>query len=140
MKANVPFLMKTSTEDNVFTFDNVTLESGDPVVSGDNYDYVGNYDGIIKIPTGMWFLASNTFYRSIGKSTMKGYRAYFRPKDATNSRPLQLSIDGVPTGIDNILAPGGDEDVYTTDGVKMPNSKNLQKGVYINGHNKVLKK
>lgn len=140
-EANVPFLMKTSTEDNVFTFDNVTLESGDPVVSGDDYDYVGNYDGKITIPTGMWFLASNTFYRSIGKSTMKGYRAYFRPKDAANSRPMQLSIDGVPTGIDNIVAPdGGDEDVYTTDGVKMPDGRNLQKGVYINGHNKVLKK
>ncbi len=141
IKANVPFLMKTSTEDNVFTFENVTLESGDPVVSGEDYDYVGNYAGKITLPMGTWFIASNTFYRSIGKSTMKGYRAYFSPKDASNSRPLQMSIDGVPTGIDNILAPGnGDEDIYSTDGVKMPDSKNLQKGVYINGHNKVLKK
>lgn len=140
-EANVPFLMKTSTEANIFTFDNVTLESGDPVVSGKDYDYVGNYDGKITLPAGTWFIASNTFYRSIGKSTMKGYRAYFRPKDASNSRPLQLSIDGVPTGIENILAPdGGDEDIYSTDGVKMPGSKNLQKGVYIKGHNKVLKK
>lgn len=140
-KANVPFLLETTTENSVFTFDNVTIESGDPVVSGEDYDYVGNYDGKITLEAGLWFLASNTFYRSIGKSTMKGYRAYFRPKNAANSRPLQMSIDGAPTGIEQILAPGsGDEDVYSTDGVKMPGSKNLQKGVYIKGHNKVLKK
>ena len=141
IQANVPFLMTTSTENEVFSFDDVTIESGEPVVSGIDYDFVGNYDGKITLPAGTYFFNSNIFYRSIGKSTMKGYRAYIKPHDAANSRPLQTSIDGVPTSIDNIFAPtNGDEDIYTTDGVKMPDSKNLQKGVYINGHNKVLKK
>lgn len=47
----------------------------------------------------------------------------------------------MPTAIENILAPeSGDADIYSTDGVKMQDFNNLQKGVYINGHNKVLKK
>lgn len=139
--ANVPFLLTTSTENGVFNFDNVTIESGEPVATGTDYDYVGNYDGKIILPYGTYFFNSNTFYRSIGKSTMKGYRAYFKEHESAGSRPIKLVIDGMPTAIENILAPeSGDADIYSTDGVKMQDFKNLQKGVYINGHNKVLKK
>ncbi len=139
--ANVPFLLTTSTENGVFNFDNVTIESGEPVATGADYDYVGNYDGKITLPYGTYFFNSNTFYRSIGKSTMKGYRAYFKEHESAGSRPIKLVIDGMPTAIENILAPeSGDADIYSTDGVKMQDFKNLQKGVYINGHNKVLKK
>ena len=139
--ANVPFLLTTSTENGVFNFDNVTIESGEPVATGTDYDYVGNYDGKITLPYGTYFFNSNTFYRSIGKSTMKGYRAYFKEHESAGSRPIKLVIDGMPTAIENILAPeSGDADIYSTDGVKMQDFKNLQKGVYINGHNKVLKK
>lgn len=139
--ANVPFLLTTSTENGVFNFDNVTIESGEPVATGTDYDYVGNYDGKITLPYGTYFFNSNTFYRSIGKSTMKGYRAYFKEHESAGSRPIKLVIDGMPTAIENILAPeSGNADIYSTDGVKMQDFKNLQKGVYINGHNKVLKK
>lgn len=139
--ANVPFLLTTSTENGIFNFDNVTIESGEPVATGTDYDYVGNYDGKITLPYGTYFFNSNTFYRSIGKSTMKGYRAYFKEHESAGSRPIKLVIDGMPTAIENILAPeSGDADIYSTDGVKMQDFKNLQKGVYINGHNKVLKK
>lgn len=139
--ANVPFLLTISTENGVFNFDNVTIESGEPVATGTDYDYVGNYDGKITLPYGTYFFNSNTFYRSIGKSTMKGYRAYFKEHESAGSRPIKLVIDGMPTAIENILAPeSGDADIYSTDGVKMQDFKNLQKGVYINGHNKVLKK
>ena len=139
--ANVPFLLTTSTENGVFNFDNVTIERGEPVATGTDYDYVGNYKGKITLPNGTYFLNSNTFYRSIGKSTMKGYRAYFKEHKSAGSRPIKLVIDGMPTAIENILAPeSGDADIYSTDGVKMQDFKNLQKGVYINGHNKVLKK
>ena len=139
--ANVPFLLTTSTENGVFNFDNVTIESGEPVATGTDYDYVGNYKGKITLPDGTYFFNSNTFYRSIGKSTMKGYRAYFKEHESAGSRPIKLVIDGMPTAIENILAPeSGDADIYSTDGVKMQDFKNLQKGVYINGHNKVLKK
>ena len=139
--ANVPFLLTTSTENGVFNFDNVTIESGEPVATGTDYDYVGNYDGKITLPDGTYFFNSNTFYRSMGKSTMKGYRAYFKEHESAGSRPIKLVIDGMPTAIENILAPeSGDADIYSTDGVKMQDFKNLQKGVYINGHNKVLKK
>lgn len=139
--ANVPFLLTTSTENGVSNFDNVTIESGEPVATGTDYDYVGNYDGKITLPYGTYFFNSNTFYRSIGKSTMKGYRAYFKEHESAGSRPIKLVIDGMPTAIENILAPeSGDADIYSTDGVKMQDFKNLQKGVYINGHNKVLKK
>lgn len=139
--ANVPFLLTTSTENGVFNFDNVTIESGEPVATGTDYDYVGNYKGKITLPNGTYFFNSNTFYRSMGKSTMKGYRAYFQEHESAGSRPIKLVIDGMPTAIENILAPeSGDADIYSTDGVKMQDFKNLQKGVYINGHNKVLKK
>ncbi len=139
--ANVPFLLTISTENGVFNFDNVTIESGEPVATGTDYDYVGNYDGKITLPYGTYFFNSNTFYRSIGKSTMKGYRAYFKEHESAGSRPIKLVIDGMPTAIENILAAeSGDADIYSTAGGEMQDFKNLQKGVYINGHNKVLKK
>lgn len=58
--ANVPFLLTTSTENGVFNFDNVTIESGEPVATGTDYDYVGNYDGKITLPYGTYFFNSNT--------------------------------------------------------------------------------
>lgn len=139
--ANVPFVMTTGTTGNVFTFDNVTLVKGTPVTKGNNCDFVGNYDGKITLPKGTYFFSSNVFYASVGKSTSKGYRAYFRDHDGSGGSRLKLSVDGVPTSIDKVVVPhDGDADVFTTDGIQLPEDARLSKGVYIKGGKKVYSK
>lgn len=141
-KANVPFLITTSTEESSFKFDQVALEDATPTTSGNYYDFVGNYNGKITLPEGAWFLNSNTFYRSVGKSTLKGYRAYFEPKATTaKSETLGLNIDGTTTGIESVVDYDGTHgDIYNISGQKMHTKKHadLPKGVYIEGHNKVI--
>lgn len=140
LEPNEPVLMKTTSEAGTFKFDGVTVVKGTPVKEGTDFNFVGNYDGAITIPSGSYFLNNNKFYKSAGKSYLKSYRAYFSPV-GTNSRPLELAIDGVPTGIDKIMIDDGTQaEVYTTDGVQVPQNAKLQRGVYITGGKKVYTK
>lgn len=144
-KANVPFLMKSSTEENIFRIKGVTLEqSSSPVAAGTNYDLVGNYDGKTTLDAGLWFLSGNTLYRSTGRSTLRGYRAYIR-ETATGAKAnsLLLEIDGVATGIKSVLGDGPDDaTTYTLGGQRMKTAKDesLPKGVYIRDSKKVVVK
>lgn len=144
-KANVPFLLKSSTEENSFRIKGVTLEqSSSPVAAGSNYDFVGNYDGKTTLDAGLWFLSGNTFYRSTGRSTLRGYRAYFR-EAATGAKAnnLLLEIDGVATGIQSVLGDGPDDaTTYNLGGQRMKTAKDdsLPKGVYIRDSKKVVVK
>lgn len=143
-RANVPFLILTKSAETSFVFDDVSLVDASPVASGSSYDFSGNYGGRISIPSGAWFLNSNTFYRSVGKSSLSGYRAYFAPRDI-NAKPaaISLSVDGVPTGIEGIDADdSANADIYNISGQKMrsKHKADLPNGVYIEGGSKVIVK
>lgn len=143
-KANVPFLMKSNIEDNIFRIDNVTLVKDDsPVATGANYDFVGNYGGRMTLPEGDWFLSSNKFYRSIGKSSLRGYRAYFAPKaSGAKAANLSLVIDGEATGITlvNMNDDVADNETYSLSGQQMPGKGPMPQGVYVKKAKKVIVK
>lgn len=145
IKANVPFLMKVNTEESIFRIENVTLaQNSAPVASGTNYDFVGNYGGKITLPEGVWFLSGNKFYRSVGKSTLGGYRAYFKPTAPSGAKAnkLNLVIDGITTGISSVINTDidADADTYNLQGQQMPSNGSLPHGVYIKDAKKVIVK
>lgn len=145
IKANVPFLMKANTEESIFHIENVTLaQNSTPVASGTNYDFVGNYGGKITLPEGVWFLSGNKFYRSVGKSTLSGYRAYFKPTAPSGAKAnkLNLVIDGITTGISSVINTDidADADTYNLQGQQMPSNGSLPHGVYIKDAKKVIVK
>lgn len=85
-QAFVPFLIKISSEDvdadskyaGPYTFNYVSVGSSDntpqSVKTGGTFVGTAVKGGI---PTGAWFISDNTFYKSVGKSTSRAYRAYF---------------------------------------------------------------
>lgn len=137
-KANEPFLLVTDTESKSFTFDDVDLQrSTSPVKTGTSYDFVGNYDGGITLEKGIWFLYNNLFYRSVGKSTLSGYRGYFRVRSASEAKELTLVLDDETTGITTVttVQPGT---TYNLQGQRVDGQ--LPQGIYIqDGQKKVVK-
>lgn len=145
IQANVPFLLKSSTAETIFHIDGVTLkQSTSPAVVGTNYDFVGNYGGNITLSDGLWFLSANTFYRSTGKSTLKGYRAYFQehPESSAKGNGPVLYIDNTSTGIHAVTNDESNSKVYNLGGqeVSGDDGQSLPDGVYIKKNHKVVVK
>lgn len=138
--ANVPFLIVIGTEGSSFTFDDVALVYGkNPVTTGTYYDFVGNYDGEVTIDEGQWIISNNKFYRSIGKSKLKGYRGYFKPHTGNEAKALTFVIDDEATGITTVFSSETTNETYNLQGQRV-NGKQLRRGVYItDGKKKVVK-
>lgn len=89
------------------------------------------------LDAGLYFISGGKFYRSVGKSKIKGYRAYFRPVDtATEAKASVMYVDGEATSITYVGADtqGMDSDtLYNINGQKVgkANQQNLPKGVYV---------
>lgn len=138
--ANVPFLMETSTANDAFTFEGIEMQYTDaPQQTGEGYDFVGNYAGRIAIPTGAWFINNNLFYQSVGKSTLKGYRAYFQSHDGSGAKALTLKVDDTATGITTIVPATTAAPVYNLQGQQVDESQK-QQGVYVSKGRKVVVK
>lgn len=144
-KANVPFLLTTPTASGTFYIDNVTpVQSATPVAEGTTYNFTGNYDGKITLDEGIWFLNNNTFYRSTGKSTLRGYRAYFTANDDNaKANAPRFYVDGVATDIKKVFTDAPDDgNVYNLGGQRVGSSADagVPQGVYIKENKKVVVK
>ena len=138
IEANKPFLMLTKTADTTFDIDNVeVVEGGEAVDPGLHYDFVGYYGESTYLEAGLYFISGGKLYRSVGKSKIKGYRAYFRPVDtATEAKASVMYVDGEATSITYVGADtqAADSDVlYNINGqeVGKASQQNLPKGVYV---------
>ncbi len=137
IEANRPFLMVTKTTDTTFNIDSVEVVEGETVVPGLYYDFIGYYGESMYLDAGLYFISGGKFYRSIGKSKIKGYRAYFRPVNATTEAKVSaMYVDGEATSITYVGADtqGIDSDtLYNINGqeVGKANQQNLPKGVYV---------
>lgn len=139
-KANVPFLIVTNTTDKQFTFDGVTLEyDTNPTTqtTGSFYDFIGNYQGLITLEDGLWFISNNLFYQSTGKSTLKGYRGYFKAREG-NAKELAFVIDDATTGITTLETVSAKANTYNLQGQRVEGR--LPQGIYIQGGQKKVVK
>lgn len=113
-QAFVPFLIKISSADltsnpscaGPYTFNYVSVGSSDntPQSVKTGGTFVGT---TIKgdIPTGAWFISDNTFYKSVGKSTSRAYRAYFTFTDEIDTS-VNVNVKQVNTLYDDVFEQG----------------------------------
>ena len=137
IEANVPVLVKATKAATEIAVDDVTVKTGAAKVEGNNFDFVGNYNGQIKLAAGLWFVGDDAIYKSEGNTNMKGFRAYFQAKDAVAN--VKLFIDGIATSINEINGAAAKEQgtIFNIAGQRM---SKLQRGVNIVGGKKVLVK
>lgn len=167
LSANTPYLIRTSSDIDEFTVNNVTVNGDHPKTTHEYYydpdndeDYLTlDFVGVFykqNIPENGIFLNGNSFYYSTGKSTIKGYRGYFVLDDGLQkivfegSSPnsslsnISISIDDELTAIEGISNNyRTNDDVYSVNGVYMGKASDMKKysrGVYIvNGKKVVIK-
>jgi len=143
IKANVPVLIKVSTSDSEFTFNDVTLNFGTPVANGENgnWNFVGTYQAGTKVPENAYELYNNKWYLSRGtdKYVINGFRSYIAPASTTASaKGLTVVVGDNATAIDNIVSEvTEDGTVYNIAGQRVGNN---QKGIVIKNGKTVLVK
>lgn len=142
IEANVPVLIGSATASTeVKNISNVLLKSGEAIVTGTNFDFVGTYDASMVIATGDYFIGNGAVYKSTGSTTIAGFRAYIKATTA-GARIANFNIgDGETTGIGASLNDKGqmtnDNVVYNLNGQRV---QKAQKGLYIQNGKKVIVK
>ena len=142
VKANVPVLLKSSTGEKVFSFNNRTIQSGDAIVAGSaNFDFVGSYNKETVVPENDYYLSDNKIFKSLGNgSTISATRAYIKTKDGSNARIASFFIDGEgqTTGIVNAKKVET-KDYYNLNGQRVDKAQ-MRKGLYIRDGRKMVVK
>ena len=133
--ANVPVLVKATTESTSQTFEGVQIvAAGDAKVAGTNFDFVGTYAPIATIAAGDYFIGNGKLYKSAGSTSMNAFRAYIHAKSA-EVKPI-LFIDDEATSIDAINGLEAESGViYNLAGQRI---SKMQKGINIVNGKKVL--
>lgn len=145
IEANVPYILKTTTAGTSYTFRDVTIApSATPVTEIGSVQFTGNYVAEHVLTTDDYYILGDKFYKSSGKTKMKGYRAYFHIPSSSGIKSLGFDF-GDPTaivslGTDALTQP---VDVYTPSGQlvrrQATSLDGLPRGVYIIGGKKVMK-
>ena len=161
IEANHPYLIKVTKDLTEFKVEGVDInpEDVDGLVSIDKDEYsykIGRNQSILHnsfvgtyvpmtIPEYGIFLNSNRFMSSVGKSTLKAFRAYFdfqvtyiEMSDVSNVK-YNMTIDGNATSIESIdkSEKVNVDGWYDLSGRKL-NNKPTEKGIYINNGKKQL--
>lgn len=143
IEANVPVLVKTSTQNSEFTFNDVTVNVAEPVAKGENgnWNFVGTYKAATAVPASNYELYNNKWYLSKGTSNyvVNGFRAFLAPASAAAAaKSLTVEIGGTPTAVDSIVADvTEDGEIYNISGQRIGS---MQKGINIKNGKKILVK
>ena len=151
IEANHPYVMKVSATVTEWTLEDVdvTVEDQPKVTAVERTEtqwseLVGTYLAQTDVPATCLVLNKNLFWYSMGKTKMKGYRAYFDFSDVladiedAQSTNIRFVIDGETTDISNLPDYKKNEvDSYDLSGRKV-NLEKAGKGVYVVGGKKVL--
>ena len=158
IEANHPYIIKVSQPVEAFTVEGVNITPEEAVIDFDNSplkdtprQMTGTYVANTVLNMGQLFISNNKFYYSVGKTKMKGYRAYFNFDDIlasfadtnngnTYSARISLTFDPVVvTQISNPSVAGqtGDDAYYDLQGRRVAKPR---KGLYIrNGRKTVVR-
>lgn len=148
IKAGVPYIIKPTENVENPTFRNVTITEVEPKTITDDtgtYAFVGTYNPTeLKTDGTELFLGDKDYLYKPSKidNKIKGMRAFFRIKDASQAKQSQynISIDGTTT----ITLPNPknipsttQERIYTLDGRQVHSINNLKSGIYIKNGKKI---
>ena len=150
IEANTPYIIKVSSPVSEFTVDGVDINPDDePAVTvgktnkGTFGSFTGSYVPML-IDEECLFLSENKFWYSMGKTSMKGYRAYFYFQDVLAAyyevSPARIGMvftDETETGISEITAKrhGENNRYYNLKGQLVDNPS---KGLYIKDGKKIV--
>ncbi len=153
--ANQPCLIKVSKDMTDFTLDDIDITPNEtPVktIKGDDEkqsSFIGTYVAQTDVPENCYFISGNKFYRSIGTTKTKAFRAYFDFSDVlaefgSAQANIRFMVDAEATEIGSIAAENvNNSGVYTLQGAALGNVKDvksLPKGIYIVNGKKVIVK
>lgn len=149
IQANRPYLLKSKKEityEEGFEVKNVDINPGTARIQMDWDDdaeayqtwFRGTYVPTVLTNNNWLFLSGNKFYYAKKDVTkVKGFRGYFKFKNAINAKykdissaGVKLFIDNIPTAIDSINDEINIEGIYDMSGRKL-NEMPKTKGVYI---------
>lgn len=152
IEAGNVYLVKTSKSDIEISMDNVKLVTDvvptsieEENVSGETGTFTGTFVKM-SLPEEVFFISNDLFYRSVGKTTIKGFRAWFDLSPIKLSEEalskMSINVDGETTAIEGINTNQRVvEGVYDLQGrkvmVKDGDINNLQRGIYIINGKKV---
>ena len=152
IEAGNVYLVKTSKSDIEISMDNVKLVTDvvptsieEENVSGETGTFTGTFVKM-SLPEEVFFISNDLFYRSVGKTTIKGFRAWFDLNPIKLSEEalskMSINVDGETTAIEGINTNQRVvEGVYDLQGrkvmVKDGDINNLQRGLYIINGKKV---
>ena len=118
------------------------MKTGEPIIEGQNYDFVGTYAASITLKEDDYFIGNNKLWEAEdGVTTVRGTRAYLRAKK--NAEEVQVRITDFHIGereatgivsIDNGVK-SIDNATFDLQGRKVTNVK---KGLYIKNSKKVV--
>ena len=148
IKAGVPYIIKPTKDVVNPIFRNVVITAVEPKEITDNtgtYAFVGAYSPTeLKTDGTELFLGDKDYlYKPLkDDNKIKGMRAFFRIKDASQAKQSQysISIDGTTTitlpNTKNIPSTT-QERIYTLDGRQVHSTHNLKSGIYIKNGKKI---
>ena len=148
IKAGIPYIIKPKKDVVNPIFRNVTITEVEPKTITDetgNYAFVGAYSPTeLKTDGTELFLGDKDYlYKPLkDDNKIKGMRAIFRIKDASQAKQSQysISIDGTTTitlpNTKNIPSTT-QERIYTLDGRQVHSTHNLKSGIYIKNGKKI---
>lgn len=149
IEANHPYIIKVSSAITSFTVDGVDIDpENEPGITvgkmskGTFGSFTGSYVPVL-IDEECLFLNSNKFWYSVGKTTMKGYRAYFYFQDvladysASGAPAFSIIIGGETTNIKDIKSELSDDFYYNLGGQRV---EAPVKGLYIQNGKKIIVK
>lgn len=149
IEANTPLLIRVTQDVTTSLFEGVTVMPEDrPEVrvgttSKTRGFFYGTYTPML-VPEENLFLNSNRFYYSTGKTTIRGYRSYFKFRDVIDAYydgtevKVNIYTDDEATPVEDILDKQADNNIYDLSGRKV--TKPQQSGVYIvNGKKAIVK-
>jgi len=152
IEANHPYIIKVAEKVTEFTVDGVDIIPEDePMVDFDTSrrknqprQMVGNYVAGTVLEWGTLFLSGNQFWYSTGKTTMKGFRAYFNFNDllpdfeeSYPSRSITMNFGGgETTGISEIgNSKSSNSKYYDLQGRRV---EKPGKGLFVKGGKKII--
>ena len=138
ISANHPVLIQgvTASANNDYVFENRTVATGDAVVAGINFNFVGTYAANTTIAAGDYFIGGNCLWKSTGATTIQGTRAYIQAKSA--GVKAMMYIDGIATGIEAINGTAVENGtIFNLAGQQVSKA---QKGIYVVNGKKVIVK
>jgi hypothetical protein len=151
IEPNHPYIIKVREDMTEFSVDNVDIDASDaPMVATCEHnkrqwsEFIGTYVQNTTVPEECLFISDGKFYYSVGKTKMKGYRAYFSFYDvledyeSTSEAPVYIDYPEDPAAIVSVDDERGVMVAtwYTLDGRKL-SVKPTTKGLYIYNGKKI---